>query len=894
MSRRKLLVLDVNGLLVDTYFHKEPLPKESPDARVGNFFVYKRPFCGEFLQFCLENFVVGIWSSAREYNVNNLVNYVFGDTKEKLAFSWHQSDCTDVGLKAPDNQFKPLFLKELSKLWGKVKGDLPWSIGDYGPFNTLLVDDTPYKAILNPPNTGIFPRSYTAQDYGDDFLGGALRNYLEGIRDAASVQVYVESNPFGEPSITSASPLWSYVSKVVLKVNSAVSEVGDGIAQAMQVVTAGEEADMKQKHRKSKHKKQNHHLDPLQLGTQSSDFHFASEAVELQSSENILQPITSGTQSSDSITVSRSFEEAPKVGSQEEVNFSVDNGNSLHIDSNQSGNYSQLCEETHNYVGSLSSKRRRVLSEQYQGPDSVKQKRPHNRGDSSFPFEPKKADKEFFKKEEPQSKENSSSPAEFGNHERANGKQFQGTDVAHKGERNGLLLEQVNQRVDEKSMSNREQGDQKGADKELHKDEQPDSYEQGNHKRVDEELYRKELPDNLEAGVNVRLDKIHKEHCDDADGHGVGSFREVNENSMTFGGLDSLRAGRIQKGHSNDDEVFHRKSIGKKVSQKSRFLWTSDKSIVLKRYSECSDGSRDEYRRHQNQHTFTMHNEGDYHNRGSIGHSQDWERKRRYYQSTGNKMPQFQGREQRGYYQSRGNEMPHLQGREQRGFFSDYKQHTRHGDRHELDKRYLNKTKPYSQDARQSQHRWSDRSMDASRADLRWGPSTAGSRSWGESNQGGRSLKFEGLTDASLTVSSSNLVTQPQNRWNNQKGISVERRLKHDEFGSDQGWGASRHTWQEVDRGFEQRGFNGALSSQSERMQKLDAYIPDSHLATLPEARWDDSRGFLSGKKRSLEIEDKNVGNSSRSSRSRWDEHRQGWASKGSSRNWRDQNCRNW
>ncbi|MCO5586358.1 hypothetical protein L7F22_040298 [Adiantum nelumboides] len=88
MTLKKLLVLDVNGLLIDTYFHKEPLPEGSPDARVGNFYVYRRPFCEEFLQFCLENFIVGIWSSAREYNVNNLVDYVFGDAKERLAFSW--------------------------------------------------------------------------------------------------------------------------------------------------------------------------------------------------------------------------------------------------------------------------------------------------------------------------------------------------------------------------------------------------------------------------------------------------------------------------------------------------------------------------------------------------------------------------------------------------------------------------------------------------------------------------------------------------------------------------------------------------------------------------------------------------------------------------------------
>ena len=38
MPQKKLLVLDVNGLLLDTYFHKQPLPNDSPDGKVGNFF----------------------------------------------------------------------------------------------------------------------------------------------------------------------------------------------------------------------------------------------------------------------------------------------------------------------------------------------------------------------------------------------------------------------------------------------------------------------------------------------------------------------------------------------------------------------------------------------------------------------------------------------------------------------------------------------------------------------------------------------------------------------------------------------------------------------------------------------------------------------------------------
>ncbi|KAI5055021.1 hypothetical protein GOP47_0030166 [Adiantum capillus-veneris] len=288
MTLKKLLVLDVNGLLIDTYFHKEPLPEESPDARVGNFYVYKRPFCEEFLQFCLENFIVGIWSSAREYNVNNLVDYVFGDAKERLAFSWHQSDCTDVGLKAPDNEWKPLFMKDLSKLWKREKLNLPWSEGDYGPSNTLLVDDTPYKAVLNPPNTAIFPRTYTAREHGDDFLGGPLRSYLEGIRNAASVQTYVENNPFGEPSITPESPLWSHVSKVLLKVQSVLNKVSDEIAPVLPVEAVSNDMFGRGRRKRWRHRKWNDYSGPLQLTNDDARLFndFPSEAVELQSSEN--------------------------------------------------------------------------------------------------------------------------------------------------------------------------------------------------------------------------------------------------------------------------------------------------------------------------------------------------------------------------------------------------------------------------------------------------------------------------------------------------------------------------------------------------------------------------------------------------------------------------------
>jgi len=109
------------------------------------------------------------------------------------------SKFTDTGHKTLENSDKPLVLKELKKLWQKEDPDLPWEEGDYSPSNTLLVDDSPYKALRNlvfvkkppyvglskmitynemthcfhlvQPHIGIFPHSYSYQNRTDDSLG---------------------------------------------------------------------------------------------------------------------------------------------------------------------------------------------------------------------------------------------------------------------------------------------------------------------------------------------------------------------------------------------------------------------------------------------------------------------------------------------------------------------------------------------------------------------------------------------------------------------------------------------------------------------------------------------------------------------------------------------------
>ncbi|KAG2548216.1 hypothetical protein PVAP13_9KG152085 [Panicum virgatum] len=148
------------------------------DGRAEGKLVFRRPYSDEFLDFCAQNFEVAIWSSRNKNNVELVVDIVMKDFKPCLLFCW----------------------------------------GDYSPSNTFLVDDSPYKALHNPPHTGIFPHSYSYQNWTDDSVGpgGDLRVYLQKLADADDVQTYVRNNPFGQPFITDSDPHWDFYSQLVV------------------------------------------------------------------------------------------------------------------------------------------------------------------------------------------------------------------------------------------------------------------------------------------------------------------------------------------------------------------------------------------------------------------------------------------------------------------------------------------------------------------------------------------------------------------------------------------------------------------------------------------------------------------------------------------------------
>jgi len=156
----------------------------------------------EFLQWCLDRFAVGVWSTAMELNVVSMVEFLMGEAgraESDLALVWNQAHCTAAGFGHPSNVHKPVMLKRMSAVWGEAR-----LRGLYGPHNSLLLDDSPYKAALNPPNTSIHPPEWDANATGaieDHGLGpgGPVRTFLEGLLTAPSVPDHVQHHdPFPE------------------------------------------------------------------------------------------------------------------------------------------------------------------------------------------------------------------------------------------------------------------------------------------------------------------------------------------------------------------------------------------------------------------------------------------------------------------------------------------------------------------------------------------------------------------------------------------------------------------------------------------------------------------------------------------------------------------------
>ncbi|GKA94232.1 uncharacterized FCP1 homology domain-containing protein-like protein [Tanacetum coccineum] len=207
--KKKLLVLPLSGILVHRSHRDKPysIPNKCRPDFSSESFLSKHH--GDVLSWPWKEF--GNGHGDTRHNIDRVLINIMGEHKSKLLFTWDQGQCKDTGFMCLENKEKPVFLKELKYVWQKK-----WRDVGYSASNTLLIMD-PEKALLNPPNTSIFPRNYDPSNKLDDFLGphGELRAFLDGLAEANDVPTYVKDHPFGEAAITPSHSDWGYYSKII-------------------------------------------------------------------------------------------------------------------------------------------------------------------------------------------------------------------------------------------------------------------------------------------------------------------------------------------------------------------------------------------------------------------------------------------------------------------------------------------------------------------------------------------------------------------------------------------------------------------------------------------------------------------------------------------------------
>ncbi len=154
-SKKKLIILDLNGLLVHRHFKRSSIEtgyNTEEATLLGDHYTWDRPGSREFINYLLDNYTVAVWSSAMAKNVNLLVNHVFKSRRTELLFEFDQSFC-ELETPHPDpTERKPLFKKNLTTVWS--------AFSTFNERNTLLIDDSKYKTRDNPKGTVLLVDSW--------------------------------------------------------------------------------------------------------------------------------------------------------------------------------------------------------------------------------------------------------------------------------------------------------------------------------------------------------------------------------------------------------------------------------------------------------------------------------------------------------------------------------------------------------------------------------------------------------------------------------------------------------------------------------------------------------------------------------------------------------------
>ena len=147
----------------------------------------ERPGLHQFLARCFNLFDVAIWTCAQKRRVDAMVETIFTkDEQHQFKFVWDQSKTCDSFVRRPDGASNVMF-KFLGDVWNRY-------MGEYDDTNTILIEDLPTKAFMNPSKTALHPPTFKFGDCNDTFLLDILWPFLKRLSVARYVRRFFDLN----------------------------------------------------------------------------------------------------------------------------------------------------------------------------------------------------------------------------------------------------------------------------------------------------------------------------------------------------------------------------------------------------------------------------------------------------------------------------------------------------------------------------------------------------------------------------------------------------------------------------------------------------------------------------------------------------------------------------
>ena len=186
------VILDLNGVLcvaeewkskgsIKKFNHQSEPHSATIPSIVGPKAVYVRPGCLAFLVELQKIAFVSVWSSMKKTTIEEICKYLFRGGQMPINVLGQDScktvKCKDtsgrlVSFKEPRTD-KDLFLKNLELLFSSSRGNFTCN-------NTVIVDDSPRKHIMNKLENVVLPDAWSNRGNGDKdtFLLNVLLPYF--------------------------------------------------------------------------------------------------------------------------------------------------------------------------------------------------------------------------------------------------------------------------------------------------------------------------------------------------------------------------------------------------------------------------------------------------------------------------------------------------------------------------------------------------------------------------------------------------------------------------------------------------------------------------------------------------------------------------------------------